>query len=766
MITKRLMALTALASSAALAQQQPGDGNLPAPDLFDSQIACSSALPSMVPTPTVVAEGAESSALDDAIGVGRWRLSGAAILDDLGYVIPTQGSNCGQGFGMAAFTVEAQGSVATDVAAGYSELLPKFIAAYGDPGVLTSTGTAGAVARARASLERAEADENSSTALLDSLRRSLATAQERHNERRAEFNAIAQGPIYGAAAAEWMAKANVTQAIDNYNDAVIQALSTQGTLDNMNFAGYVPLGNSELTSSVVVIFDGMGTVNLSQLNNYTNANLNNPQVATVDDDGVTNSSDSNFDAAGNLVIPMRLVGSDLQTVTRATLVATARTNRDNHRIALETLQNFQAENQNVLLDNLLTEAVRRAQLEANYYEEQFQITVADTTNQNPVTTDNPGTDVDESAPYSIASRNADHVTASNARIVAETDLRNAAAAREAATQAVIDAFQSPGSFYAQLVARRQALKAEADKRVADTSSPSMALTDAATAAAEALTEAEEAHAAYLDLVSDPESPVVDLVNTMLETDGDDGQAVVKAIAETYDGTVENGEAIAALTADTEDGAEEDGPVTANRKAIAANAENIETNTGDIESLDGRVTQNEEDIDALQEDTKMNTGMIATNAGNISRNASNISVNATNIVDNRALIGRNTASLADHGALIERNAGHIALNSERIGANAAAITMNSGLIADNRHMIGELSSDLQVVRAGVAASIALSRMPSIDGGGISFGAGMYAGEVAYAVGYQVQRGFGSIDVGLTSSGGEVGAGVGVGLRLWH
>ena len=35
MIIKRLMALIALASSAALAQQQPGDGNVPAPDLFE-----------------------------------------------------------------------------------------------------------------------------------------------------------------------------------------------------------------------------------------------------------------------------------------------------------------------------------------------------------------------------------------------------------------------------------------------------------------------------------------------------------------------------------------------------------------------------------------------------------------------------------------------------------------------------------------------------------------------------------------------------------
>ena len=762
MIMKRLMALIALASSAALAQQQPGDGNIPAPDLFDSQIVCSTQLPSTVPTPSVVPEGDMESALDTAIGMGNSRITGTTILNQLGYVIPTAGSNCGMGIGTIAFTAATQGSIATDVAAGYTALLPKFMTVYGDPGDLNSTGTAGAVSRAQAALTVAEADETTSSTRLESLRSLLDNAIERDNDARAEFNAIAQGPIYQAARTEWMAKAAVTQSIADYNTAVTDTLSAQATLDTMNFSGYVPLGNPELIQSVVVVFGGMGTVNFAQLTQYANGNLNNPQVATVNDDGVTDTADSNFDAAGNLVVPMRLVDGAAQAITSSTVVSTARANRDNYKIAADALNKLKEDNRNLLLQPIINEAARRAQDEADYYEQQFQNVLADTTNQNPITTDLASTPENEAAPYSIASRHADYIGASNKRVTAEANLRATAAAREAATQNVISAFQNPGSFYEQLVARRQALKAAIDQRVADASSPSMALTDSAAAAAEALTDAEAALTAYQDLVGDPEdldNPVAGLVDTLLETDGDDGQAVVDAISQTYDKTVDNKDAIAALTADTEDGAEEDGPITANRKAI-------EANDGEIEDLGGRVSQNETDIDALQEDTQMNTGMIATNAGNISTNASNIAVNANNIVDNRSYIAQNATTLVNHGALIDRNAGHIALNSERIGANAAAISMNSGLISDNRHMIGELSSDLEIVRAGVAASIALSRMPSIDGGGISFGAGMYAGEVAYAVGYQVERGFGSIDVGLTSSGGEIGAGVGVGLRLWH
>ena len=625
MMTKAPIALIALASTASLAQQVPGEapgsGNIPAPDLFDDQIVCSSRLPPTTPTPTVVPPGAMESALDAAIGMGNVRITNATVLNDLGYVIPSAGRNCGQGIGQIPFTVAGQGSIATDVAEGYSALLPEFMTVYGNPGEVTSTGTAGAVQRAATALERAEADATSSTALLESLRRTLTDAQAKHTAAQAEFNAIAQGPIYQAAAAEWMAKAAVTQSVADYNAAVLEANSAQVTLDSMNYDHYVPLGNSELLGTAVVIVDGMGTVNLAQLRNYTNADLNNPQVATVADNGVTTTTDSNFDAAGNLVVPMRLVDGELQSTTLRTRVSAARTNRDNHRIALAALKEFERDNQNILLKPLLEEAVRRAQAETDYYEQEFQNTLADTTNQNPLTVDIAGTPENEAAPYSIASRHADYLSADNVRLTAETALRDAASAREGATQNVIDQFHNPESFLAQLVARREALKAVADQAVADAINPSMELTDAATAAADAFAEAEAAQTAYADMVGDSEGPIDDLVATLLETDGDDGQALVDAVSQTYGATTQNREAIDALTADTDDGAEQDGPITANTKSIAHNAENI---------------------DRLMEDPSTNPEMVSINAGNIATNAKNIATNATNIVTNAGFISHNAA----------------------------------------------------------------------------------------------------------------------------
>lgn len=795
------IALMAFASSIALAQDDtppgPGDGNIPAPRLFDSQIVCSDSLPGMPPTPTVAAPGTTASQLDTAIGAGSSRITDQAVLDALGFVVPPMGSNCGLGAGESAFTVADQGAVAVDVAEGYSALLPRFMEVYGDPDVATDSGTAGALARAAKALEDAEADETTSTARLTVLRTQLGNARAADTEAREKFAAVTGGtiddaaanPIYAAAIAEWMAKSDVTRAVADYNAAVDSANRSQLAVDVLNYGGYVPLGNSDLVDEIVVDVGGEPTVNLARLREYVNATGN--TVATVDSDGVYDTADSNFDVAGNLVAPNRLTDGALESITQATGVAQVRTNLDQRKTALETLKKLQADNKNALLQGVIDEGVRRAQAEVDHYDRQLQNALADTTNQNTVTVDNPNTPEDETAPYSIASRHADYITASNSRVGAEATLRAAAQAREAATQNVIDRFNDPAAFYDQLVARREALKAVADKAVADATTPTMAQTEAAAAAATALEEAQTAVANYQAIAGEPDGPVANLIDTLLAADGDDGQALVDALSQTNRATVENAESIEALTADVDDGAEADGPVTANRKAIedltadtddgaeadgaiTANRKAIEDLTADTDDgaeADGPITANRKAIaknsgriDTLEQGVDSNTEMIQTNAGLISVNAGNVATNAGNIMTNASFISQNAAHIAHNGARIDVNAFNIAQNGERIGLNTAAIGLNSGMIAENRNMIGELGGQLDAMRGGIAASIAMSRMPAIDGG-ISFGAGMYGGESAFAVGFALERNRTTFDIGLTSSGGEVGAGLGVGVKLW-
>ena len=748
MMTKSPIALIALASSATLAQQGPGDGNIPAPNLFDSQILCTSRLPSMAPTPTLVATGDMDSVLDTAIGMGDTQITDEDVLDALGYVVPPDGSNCGQVGTGTAFPATAEGTIAADVAAGYSDLLPKFKVIYGDPGNAADTGTAGASQRARTALERAEADDATTATRLQTLRDALAVAEQADTAARAKYNAIAQGPIYQAAVAEWMAKAAVTNSLADYNAAVMKAEDLKTVVNRLDYEGYVPLANTILLDTLT---DSNGTPNIASLRRYANLHDAGDTVATRNEETGVVSGTGNFDALGNLLVPLHDADSDSETpLTPRTDSRTVMQIQDRIEMGTKTLTDLkkaQADNLIGGLDDIYTEAVRRAQVETDHYDQQLRNALADDTNQNPFTVDNPNTPENEAAPYSIASRNAKYLSASNVRFTAEAALRNAAAAREAATQNTIDQFNHPDSFLAQLVARREALKTVADKAVTDTSAfgrtPSMELTDAAMAAAEALAEAEGAQATYQALAGDPEGPIGDLIRTLLKPDGDDGQALVDAIAQTYDRTKVNKESIEALTADTENGAEADGPITANTKAI--------------ESLDGRVEQNEQDIDALQGETEMMSGMISTNADHIATNAGNI-------VTNASFISQNAAGIAHNGARIDVNTYNIAQNSERIGANAASIGMNSSMIADNRRLIGGITGQLDAIRSGVAASIALSRMPSINGG-ISFGAGMYGGEAALAVGFALERKRTSFDFGVTSAGGDIGAGVGVGVKLW-
>ena len=115
-------------------------------------------------------------------------------------------------------------------------------------------------------------------------------------------------------------------------------------------------------------------------------------------------------------------------------------------------------------------------------------------------------------------------------------------------------------------------------------------------------------------------------------------------------------------------------------------------------------------------------------------------------------------------LVASNTASISSNADNIAANMNSIGSNSASIADNRNMIGELSDDLSVVRAGVAASMALAGMPAINGRGISIGVGSFDGESAFAVGFQIQGEMASFKIGLTSGGGATGASAGVGFQF--
>ncbi len=999
MILKRMLAvalgalgLGALASGPAFGQA-PGSSNIPAPNVFDDQITCTQLLPSVMGNnlPSTVPMGGMTSPLDDIIGMGTNLLeAGDTVFDavtdapaklaGLGYVIPADNMNCGAGttgpmlgtmnidadtngsFLDAGDTI-AWGSIPEDVADGYSELLTKFVAVYGNPG-----GTTGGTLRAlEAAQKLVDGTDTSLEALLEARVRARDAAQEAHNKALASFNAASRGPIYQAGVTEWKAKAAVTKGIDDYNKQVTKTNEVKTALDAMQYSNwevgdeaanfavtqgtskYVPLTNTSLVGTVVTIDAmGMGTLGaLTALETYTGGTSAAPVagtaamaatgVGTADAMAATSSdsSTSNFTTLGELIVPM--TASDLDddgasflealvpTVTATNAagtndIATIRTTVENVRIAAATLKKARDENTNPRFQDLYDEAYRRANLEQEYYDALWSRVLADNTdtrnaqqrlqyvdtNTNGIneaseqTTANLNNDSNSAAvaanyyvanPVTIASRNAAYSTESANRMNEELSLRGLVAAREAATKGVVGQFTDAQSFYQQLVDRRTALKAAADKAVADATNPSAAQTKAAADAAKALMAAQDEKTKIDALFpAGDDNPVVGLVSELLKTGGDDGQALVDAISDTYDGTQANKGAIDALkgqltdaegnpidltnlgdseavTQNTSDIETLDGRVTTNEtdldrawmdiygtergveaqhEDLAAcdaagianvancanarsihNADRLDDVDSDIEGLDGRVGDNEDDIATNAENIKTNTADIATNAENIKTNTDNIATNAEGIMTNAGNISMNaedimtnsgniamnaedimtnsgniamnaedimtnTGNISMNAEDIMTNAGNIATNAEGIMTNAGDISMNAegimanaGNISSNNGRIGAnamaisgldtrvgantadingLQDQMEVVRAGVAASMALAGMPAVNGRGIAIGVGSFDGESAFAVGFQIQGEQASFKVGVTSSGGATGASAGVGFNF--
>ena len=238
-------------------------------------------------------------------------------------------------------------------------------------------------------------------------------------------------------------------------------------------------------------------------------------------------------------------------------------------------------------------------------------------------------------------------------------------------------------------------------------------------------------------------------------------------------------------------------IAANTTAIESNDMDIAANTTAIESNDMDIAANTTAIESNDVDIAANTTAIESNDMDIAANTTAIESNDVDIAANTAAIvaeattrgemdmmlataiddettARMGADMMLAGALDEevaaRASADMALDS-RVGSNAGAIAANmnaigsnTSAISDNRNMIGELSDDLDVVRAGVAASMALAGMPAINGRGISIGVGSFDGESAFAVGFQIQGEQASFKVGITSGGGATGASAGVGFNF--
>jgi hypothetical protein len=325
-------------------------------------------------------------------------------------------------------------------------------------------------------------------------------------------------------------------------------------------------------------------------------------------------------------------------------------------------------------------------------------------------------------------------TAAGVALTAAQDAVTEAEASVDAAQATFDALPGTATvaeITAATTALEEAQTAAAAAVIAEATSSSAAATaDAAVTLAEAgvtvaaadvaerelfvdetsenLAEAKAETAVHEDYLGNDSNPANALISNIF-TSEDNAQAVVTAVSDTYGFTVDN-------------------------------ATGIEANVATLAVHEGLVTQNIADI----------------------------ATNATGIATNATGIAANVATLAVHEGLVTQNIADIATNATGIEANVATLAVHEGLVMQNIDNIGmntssinTLSADVDVLRSGVAASLAHAGMPVAPGAGWGFavGTGHFDGESAVAAGLTFRSKTSSYKLSFGSSGGETSGSAG-------
>ena len=277
----------------------------------------------------------------------------------------------------------------------------------------------------------------------------------------------------------------------------------------------------------------------------------------------------------------------------------------------------------------------------------------------------------------------------------------------------------------------------------------------------AVAAARAALSNYNAATSDEGSPSSALLAAMIAGD-DTGQALLDAVSTNYSTAAEAKAAAEEAVASVSGLTGEDGKIADIEAKLAAKREYIETLAGEIgiNPMTGEGTANDMGhtrIDLNEARSMANETAIATNAVNIAANAENILTNHMDIMENRGMIESNTAAIGMNSAAIMEHAG-------MISANASAISANSSTLSMHTQQISGLVDEMEVVKAGVAAGIAMASMPAVQGNGISLGVGSFDGESAFAVGYQYGGERINFQIGVSSSGGETGAGAGISFAI--
>jgi ECM component-binding autotransporter adhesin len=608
----------------------------------------------------------------------------------------------------------------------------------------------------------------------------------------------AQAILDAANAADPAVPADIQAATDDLLEAQADLDTAETTFASFEDNGIVAAGAvnvAQAESEVIVATDAVAAQSLEvdsaqQAVNDAQINIDNAEIvrdqefadftAASDLVAATDPNDPNYD---NYVDDKSLQA--LEYLTASSAVDTAEAALDQPMLDLDSAQSLLTENQ-------------EAETEAIAARDQANIDYADVINDWENNLDSAVLQAALNEANSVSDKDAADQALANAEsdlsllMTAETDAETAEAAAENLRD---DAQGIKDNADADLVIKEQAVddaednlaNAQTPQETQDATEELQQATNARDASQEAVNNAGAQlvlnQTAYDDAIADTQTAVNNvLAQDVIVADRQDDVEVAiiavetsqaaslvatneQAASEAYSGENANSPANALLTSLVNDADHAEAIVAAvsdtfvatetNADAIAVNEEDIAFNTGRIETNETNIASNTGRIETNETNIVSNTGRIETNETNIASNTGRIETNETNIASNTGRIETNETNISSNTGRITSSEANIVNNSTAIGVNASAIN-------DNGISIGRLSEELDVVRSGVAATLAVAGMPlaPTEGWGAAIGTGYFDGESAVAAGLTFRSDRYNFKFAVGTSGGETTGSAGV------
>ena len=180
-------------------------------------------------------------------------------------------------------------------------------------------------------------------------------------------------------------------------------------------------------------------------------------------------------------------------------------------------------------------------------------------------------------------------------------------------------------------------------------------------------------------------------------------------------------------------------VSSNTGSILTNATAIRSNGAALAGVATEVSVNRADIAMGLRETRVNTTAISDNVTAISANTVNTLANTTRLTTVEGGVAANADASASNAMAITGNTTALIGHETRLQSTELAVTGQANRIGALESSLSGVRDDIDDLRAGVAMSLALNSIPTVNGKQFSLGLGFgtYEGEAGFATKATVQ-----------------------------